>query len=148
MDFTNIGSRIAENPLIVGFVEKLLIMGLLILLGVFLLVWIYHAIVWMKIAEKRKHKYPWLAWIPFANISLMLELGGFHWAWVFLILVPIAGWIALLVLITIAVWNVFEKAKYPGWLALGYILTMIPFVAVGAGIAYLIIIGFVAWKKI
>jgi len=147
MDFTNIGTRIADNPLIVGFVAKMLILGLLVLLAIFLAVWIYHSIVWMKIAKKQKHKKPWLAWIPIANISLILEMGGFHWAWVFLILIPIAGWIALLVLTTISIWNVFAKAKYPGWLSLTYTLTMIPFVSVGALIAYMIIIGFVAWKK-
>jgi|TARA_Y100000310_G_scaffold256634_1_gene264470 hypothetical protein len=34
--------------------------------------------------------------IPFANSAMRLQLGKkFHWAWVFLYLIPIIGWIAI-----------------------------------------------------
>ncbi len=72
---------------------------------------------------------------------MILQLGGFHWAWVFLVLIPIAGWLALLALIIIATWKIFERKKYPGWFSLSMILPHV------GGILYLVAIGFVAWKK-
>jgi hypothetical protein len=71
---------------------------------------------------------------------MILQLGEFHWALIFLFLIPILGWIALSVLIIIAMWRIFEKRKYPGWFSLSLILPKI------GGVLYLIIIGFVAWK--
>ena len=102
--------------------------------------YIYWALAWSTILGKLKYKNPWLAWIPIAQIAPILEVGGFHWAWIFLILVPILGWIALFVLIIIATWRIFEKRKYPGWFSLSLIIPKV------GGILYLIAIGFVAWK--
>jgi len=122
------------------------VLGVLIALGIFMIillilaVYVYFALAWSTIARKLKYKKHWLAWIPFANVSMILQLGGFNWAWVFLFLIPILGWIALLVLIVIATWRIFEKRKYPGWFSLS---TVIPNVG---GILYLVAIGFVAWK--
>jgi ABC-type uncharacterized transport system YnjBCD permease subunit len=56
-------------------------------------------------------------------------------------LIPIAGWLALLILITVSTWKIFEKKKYPGWFSLSIIIPQIGFVL------YMIAIGFVAWKK-
>jgi hypothetical protein len=117
--------------------------GILVLLIILLTVYVYTAMAWMTIAKKLKYKHAWLAWIPFANISMMLQLGGFHWAWVFLILIPILGWIALAVLCIIATWRIFEKRKYPGWFSLSIALSYIHIIG---GVLYLIAIGFVAWK--
>lgn len=106
----------------------------------------YHAWAWMVIAKKMKYKNPWLAWIPLAGSAMRLQLGKFHWAWIFLILIPIAGWFALIILLTISLWRIFEKRKYPGWLALSFSLIFIPRIEIGM-IIYLIIIGIIAWKK-
>ena len=120
-------------------------LGTLVAIGVFfiilavLAVYIYSSLAWYTIARKLKHKRPWLAWIPIVNITLVLQLGGFHWAWIFLILIPVAGWIALFVLCIIATWRIFEKRKYPGWFSLAMIIPKV------GGILYLIAIGFVAW---
>lgn len=103
-------------------------------------IYVYVALAWQTIAKKLKHKNPWLAWIPIANGAMILQLGGFHWAWIFLILVPVLGWIALAVLIIIATWRIFEKRKYPGWFSLSMVIPNI------GGILYLVAIGFVAWK--
>jgi hypothetical protein len=134
--------------------EKMMPLGMAAWFGAFLVfaiiifiaLYIYTSLVWYTIAKKLKYGKPWLAWIPFANMAMMLKLGGFHWAWIFLILIPILGWIALGVLIIIATWRIFEKRKYPGWLSLVPIASWIPFIGGAAGLAYLIIIGFVAWK--
>lgn len=117
---------------------------LAVLVGIAL--YVYQAWAWMRIAKKRKYKHPWLAWIPFAASAMRLEMGGFHWAWVFLFLIPIFGWIAVLVLLTISMWRIFEKQKYAGWLALSYPLMVIPHIMI-VGIAYFVVIGMIAWKK-
>jgi len=103
-------------------------------------VYVYTSLAWMKIAKKLKYKYPWFAWIPFANISMMLQLGNFSWAWVFLFLIPVIGWIALSVLVIVSMWRIFEKRKYPGFFSLSVLIPQI------GSILYLIVIGFVAWK--
>jgi len=121
-------------PLAVG-------LGLAILLVFMLAFYVYFAMAWMTIARKLGYKYPWLAWIPFANIAMMLQLGGFHWAWVFLMLIPILGWLALGVLVIIATWKIFVKRKFPGWFSLSIIIPEV------GGVLYLIAIGFVAWYK-
>jgi len=122
-------------------IAAIIILALLILIAVY----VYFALAWYKIAKRRGHKHPWLAWIPFANIAMWLQLGGFHWAWVFLLVIPVAGWIAVGVLFIVSNWRVFEKLKYPGWLALSPLLGVI-FGGLGT-VAYGIVIGFVAWKK-
>ena len=113
---------------------------ILFTIAVLLALYVYHAIAWQTIAKKLKYKRPWLAWIPFAGSAMRLQLGKFHWAWIFLILIPIFGWVALFVLLIIAHWRIFEKRKYPGWFSLSLIIPRI------GGIFYLIIIGLVAWK--
>lgn len=120
-----------------GFGALMIIIFSLLVVGLY----VYTALAWQTIARKQKYKYPWLAWIPFANISMILQMGGFHWAWVFLVLIPIFGWIALFVLSIISIWRIYEKAKYPGWLSLAQIIPRIGIVL------YLIIIGVVAWYK-
>jgi len=123
------------------------------LAGVFLIyaiisslaLYVYNALTWMVIAKKLKYKYPWLAWIPGANVILILQLGGFHWAWIFLLLVPILGWFALGVMGVIATWRVYEKRKYPGWLSLIFLLGLVPMLSWFASIGQLVIQGLVAW---
>ncbi|MFH1325154.1 MAG: hypothetical protein ABIH49_00090 [archaeon] len=105
-------------------------------------IYIYFALAFMTIAKKLKYDKPWLAWIPIANFAMILSLGGFYWAWVFLIFIPLFGWIALIILGIIAQWRIFEKRNYPGWLI---ILSLAPF---GIGyVIYLVEIGLVAWKE-
>lgn len=103
-------------------------------------IYVYFSLAWMTIAKKLKYKKAWLAWIPVANLAMMLQLGRFHWAWVFLILIPVFGWVALVVLIIISTWRIFEKRKYPGWFSLSVIIPGV------GGILYFAAIGFVAWK--
>lgn len=120
--------------------------GVFIAIGVFMILlfiaglYIYRSFAWMAIAKKLKFDKAWLAWIPIANIAMVFHLGGIHWAWIFLIFIPILGWIALFVLFVISMWNVFVKTKHPGWYSLGIVIP-----EVGA-ILYLIAIGVVAWS--
>lgn len=119
----------------------LLALGAFLLFILFVALYVYKSLAWQAIARKAKHRKSWLAWIPFADVSMWLQMGGFHWAWIFLVLIPILGWIALLVLFIISTWRVFEKLKYPGWFSLSLVIPEVGF------ILYMIAIGFVAWKK-
>lgn len=134
------GGNVVTSALIGGAFGALIAIGIMTAILIFLALYIYFAVAWSTIARKLKYKRTWLAWIPFANIAMMLQLGGFHWAWVFLILIPFLGWLAILVLGIIATWKIFEKRKYPGWFSLSMIIPKVGF------ILYLIAIGFVAWK--
>jgi len=124
-----------------GALAALIAIGIFLVIVVSLAFYVYFALAWMTIAKKMKYKHPWLAWIPIANCAMILQLGGFHWAWIFLILIPVVGWLALLVMFIIATWKIFEKRKYPGWFSLSLIIPKV------GGILYLIAIGFVAWAK-
>tara|TARA_Y100000310_G_scaffold79304_3_gene76018 strand:- start:10567 stop:11055 length:489 start_codon:yes stop_codon:yes gene_type:complete len=130
----------AANFLGGGILAALIALGIITALLLLIALYIYSSYTWMTIAKKLKYKKAWLAWIPIINIIMMLQLGGFHWAWFFLILIPILGWVALAVLVIISTWRIFEKRKYPGWFSLSMIIPEI------GGILYLIIIGFVAFK--
>ncbi len=69
---------------------------------VFIAVYIYTSLAWMAIAKKKNHPYPWLAWIPFANIGLLLQLGGFNWKWVFLLLIPFLSFILTFIILPLS----------------------------------------------
>ena len=131
--FTNVFSA--------GAITALVAVGIFLAIVVSLAFYVYFALAWMTIAKKLNYKHPWLAWIPIANAAMILQLGGFHWAWIFLALVPVVGWIALVVMFIIANWRIFEKRKYPGWFSLSLIIPKV------GGILYMIAIGFIAWAK-
>jgi len=124
-----------------GLIGRLVIVGVMLAVLFGIAIYVYFALAWQTTAKKLKHKAPWLAWIPIANLSLILQLGGFHWAWILLILIPLLGWLALFILLIIATWKIFEKRKYPGFFSLAIIIPQI------GGILYLISIGFLAWGK-
>jgi len=141
----NISEIIAKCPgadaFVGGLIGGLIVLGITIAIILLIGIYVYFALAWQTTAKKLKHKAPWLAWIPIANIALILQLGGFHWLWIFLILIPVLGWIALWVLMIIATWRIFVKRKYPGWFSLSMIVPKV------GGILYLISIGFLAWGK-
>jgi len=124
-----------------GVIGSLIGIGILFAILFFIGLYVYHSLAWMTIARKLKYKYPWLAWIPFANIAMILQMGSFHWALIFLILIPFLGWLAILILSIISMWKIFERRKYPGWFSLSVIIPQV------GEILYLIAIGFVAWKN-
>lgn len=132
-----------QKAMMGGAIGALIAIGILFILFVVFALYIYHSLAWMKIAKKMKYKRAWLAWIPFGSSAMRLQLGKFHWAWVFLWIFPPA----VIVLLTIAMWRIFERLRYPGWLALSFPVMFIPGIAWIGGIAYLVNIGIVAWRK-
>ena len=135
-----IWSRGISDFFVGNMFSVLFAIGVVVMFFVAVGLYIYFSFAWMRIAEKLKYKKAWLAWIPVANLAMMLQLGGFKWGWVFLIVIPVIGWIALFVLVLISTWRIFEKRKYPGWFSLSMIIPQI------GGVLYLIAIGFAAWK--
>lgn len=133
--------QVVVDGLASGVIGALVAIGIMIAFFVGVAIYVYFAFAWRTIARKLKYKKDWLAWIPFANLAMILQLGGFSWALIFLALIPFLGWLALLVLLVIASWRIFEKMKYPGWLSLSLIIPKVGW------ILYLIAIGFVAWEK-
>jgi hypothetical protein len=115
----------------------------------FIVRYIYFSLVWMNIAKKLDYKNSWLAWIPGANIAMVLQLGGFHWALIFLLLIPVLGWLAVFVLYIIAKWRIYTKRGYPGALSLLSLLYLvqsyIPFLDYAAWISNAVVLGMVAW---
>ena len=122
---------------IAAIIFSIFLIGLLIIAAIY----IYFALAWQTIAKKLNFKRYWLSWIPIASWAMILHLGKFHWAWIFLILIPIFGWIALFVLLIIAHWRIFQKLKYPGWFSLSLIIPKIGLLLYG------IAVGFVAWQR-
>lgn len=140
----NVTEIISQCPMASAFaggaIGALIAFGILLFMGALLGLYVYTAIAWQTIAKKLKYKKSWLAWIPIVRWSMVLQLGKFHWAWIFLVLIPVLGWITLCVLIIISKWRIFEKRKYPGWFSLAVIIPKI------GAILDLVVIGFVAWK--
>ena len=66
-----------------------LVIAILVIISIFLTgLYIYSSIAWQRIGLNQKYKCHWMAWIPFARTAMRLEMGGFHWALIFLMLVP------------------------------------------------------------
>lgn len=123
-----------------GILGVLIAIGIMFLIIFIIVIYVYTSYAWMIIARKLKYKREWLAWIPIANWAMVLQLGGYHWAWVFLALIPVLGWIALFIMLIVANWRIFERRNYPGWFSLSMIIPKV------GGILYLVAIGFVAFK--
>ena len=131
-----IGGLAAGAIVILIFV---LIICLLFLIGAY----IYYCLVWYNFSKKLKYRNAWLAWIPVANLFLLPILAKKHWAFGFLLLIPIAN----LVFAIIWSWDIYKRRKFSGALSLvkaGYIIPpLIPFVF----IADFVIMGIIAFEK-
>jgi hypothetical protein len=100
-------------------------------LGMALLGYLYVALALQTIAVKTATPNPWLAWIPIANIFLMLGIAKKPMWWFLLFLVPLLN-----IVIAILVWMGIAEARHkPSWWG---VLTIIP-------IAQLIVPGYLAW---
>jgi len=81
------------NAMSAGMTGFLIGLGVFVALLLLFAFYIYTSLAWYTIAKKLKYKQKWLAWVPIARWAMILQMGGFHWAWVFLVLIPILGWI-------------------------------------------------------
>ena len=105
--------------------------------------YVYMALVWQTIAKKLKYDKPWLAWIPIANLFLLPILAKKEWGYGFLLFIPFVN----LVFFIIWTWKIYELRKFPGWLSLIPLLSIIPVLNFLVMPAELVVLGIVAWSK-
>ena len=106
-------------------------MVLLLLLVIALPVYIYMSLALQTTATKTNTENAWLAWIPIANLFLMLMIAKKPLWWFILFLIPLVN-----LIMAIIVWmGVAEARGKPNWLG---ILMIVP-------LANLIIPGYLAW---
>jgi hypothetical protein len=93
--------------------------------------YLYVALALQTIANKTGTINAWLAWIPIANIILMLNIAKKPLWWIILFLIPIVN-----IVVAIMVWmGVAEARRKPSWWG---ILMIVPLVG-------LIVPGYLAW---
>lgn len=94
--------------------------------------YVYMSLALQTIADKTKTENSWLAWIPIANLVLMLNIAKKPMWWFILFLVPFVN-----IVIVIMVWMAVAEARgKPSWWG---ILTIVP-------VANLIVPGVLAWS--
>ena len=124
---------------ILAFLAGMIIVAIIIAI----VLYVYYALALSTLARKMGYKdIAWLAWVPIANFALLPILAGKKWQWVFILLIPIVD----IVFLIMWSWAIFEKRKYPGWLSLISIGSIIPFLGWLFGIAMVVIWGIVAWS--
>jgi len=94
-------------------------------------VYVYTALAVQTIAEKTNTENPWLAWIPIANLILLLNIAGKPIWWIVLCLIPLVN-----IIIFIMVWMAVAEARgKPSWVG---VLLIVP--VLGA-----LMPGYLAW---
>jgi hypothetical protein len=106
--------------------------GVLGVYFVFLAVgYIYVALALMTIATKTNTQNAWLAWIPIANVFLMIQIAKKPVWWFILCLIPLVN-----IVMMIIIWMAIAEARNkPSWWG---ILLIIP-------VVNLIVPGYLAW---
>lgn len=93
--------------------------------------YVYIALAVQTIAEKTNTENSWLAWIPIANLILLLNISKKPIWWIILFLIPLVN-----IIIVIIVWmGVAEARNKPSWWG---ILMIVPLVSI-------IVPGYLAW---
>lgn len=107
--------------------------GFLMFFLVFALaIYVYTALALSTIAEKTNTENGWLAWIPIANIILMLNIAKKPIWWILLCLIPFVN-----IVIFIILWmGIAEARNKPSWWG---VLMIVPVVS-------LIVPGYLAWS--
>jgi len=109
------------------------IAGIMIFILLFVAaVYVYVALALQTIANKTKTENSWLAWIPIANIVLMLNVAKKPIWWIVLCLIPFVN-IVIMVLVWMAIAEARNKPSFWG------ILMIVPVVS-------LIVPGYLAWS--
>jgi len=93
--------------------------------------YVYTSLALQTIADKTNTQNAWLAWIPIANVFLMLQIARKPIWWIILCLIPLVN-----IIILIVIWmGIAEARGKPSWWG---ILMIVP-------IANLIVPGYLAW---
>lgn len=104
---------------------------MIIMFVVFAAFYVYAALTLQAIAKRTNTENGWLAWIPIANVILMLNIAKKPIWWIVLCLIPLVN-----IVIVVIVWmEIAVACKKPNWWG---ILTLIP-------VVNLVIMGMLAW---
>jgi hypothetical protein len=95
--------------------------------------YVYMGLTFSAIARKTRTEPTWLAWIPVANIYLLLKCAQMSPWWILAFFVPLLNAVAMIM----AFWKVCERLHKPGALSL---LLLVP-------LANIILLGYLAWSK-
>jgi hypothetical protein len=99
---------------------------------IFIAAYIYMALALQTIAQKTNTENPWLAWIPIANLILMINIARKPLWWVVLFFIPLVNLVILII-----IWmGIAEARNKPSWWG---ILLIVP-------VANLIVPGYLAWS--
>ena len=122
--FAQENNNALTNGLGIGIIFVALLFGLA--------AYVYMSLALQTIATKTNTANAWLAWIPIANLFLMLSIAKKPMWWFLLFLVPLVN-----VVIAIMVWMAMAEARgKPSWWG---ILTIVP-------VANLVVPGVLAWS--
>ncbi len=94
--------------------------------------YIYVSLALMTIAKKTSTPNDWLAWIPIANVFLMLQIARKPLWWFILCLIPLVN-----IVIFILIWMAIAEARHkPSWWGILFIVPVLN----------LIVPGYLAWS--
>lgn len=129
-----------EDLVLGGFLGAFtgVVFGMFALFG--LAVYIYYALALMKIAKKQKVPYSWLAFIPIANVWVVVRTAGLNGWWtagLLASLIPVIGGIAIAVGFAYAWYLIAQRLKFNPFLG---VLMIVP-------VVNLVIVGIFAWGK-
>ncbi|MGA2158738.1 MAG: hypothetical protein ABSG90_05930 [Dehalococcoidia bacterium] len=112
-----------------------------------LVLYIYIAICLMFIAQKTGTKYPWLAWIPIANVFLMAMIAKKPWWWALIIVLAYSvavgmmsgslSWLGYIFDIAafvflILIWiGICQARSKPGWWVILLIIPIVNLIFIG-----------------
>jgi hypothetical protein len=106
--------------------------ALLVMVVIGLAFYIYFSLALQTIAKKTNTENAWLAWIPIANIILMLNIAKKPTWWIILFFIPLVGIVfGIIVFMAIA-----EARNKPSWWG---ILLIVPVIGI-------IVPGYLAWS--
>jgi hypothetical protein len=118
----------SHNALTTGVGMGIMLVAVLVGLAAY----VYMSLALQTIANKTSTANAWLAWIPIANLFLMLSIAKKPMWWFLLLLVPLLN-----IVIAIMVWMAMAEARgKPSWWG---ILTIVP-------VANLVVPGVLAWS--
>jgi hypothetical protein len=125
---------------VLGALTALSVVALVFVLIFALALYVYTAYTLMKIGQRRKVKYAWLAWIPIGNLYVLVKAADKHGAWTLFYLlgiIPVVGQILIAALTVFLFYRVAEKLKFNPLFSL---LVLVP-------IGNLVLLGLLAWSK-
>src|SRR6266436_1574436 len=105
------GAALAQESESTGPFAALTGLVLILSIGFIVAFWVYFALALQTIADKTNTANSWLAWIPIANLFLMLNVAKKPMWWFILFLIPLVS----LVMLVIAWMSIAEARGKPNW---------------------------------